>query len=122
MDANNARVERLRRVNRYKAVQAELALLREEEEFKASRERKMNAAARDEALAKQLAEEQRLDLLDTKIASICSHISGTSEPGEAAKACLDEARAQGSGGRDTAITRTTVAGRKRLHCPPERAT
>ncbi|RNF01365.1 meiosis-specific nuclear structural 1 [Trypanosoma conorhini] len=67
MDANNARVERLRRVNRYKAVQAELALQREEEEFKASRERKMNAAARDEALAKQLAEEQRLDLLDTKM-------------------------------------------------------
>ncbi|RNF11327.1 meiosis-specific nuclear structural 1 [Trypanosoma rangeli] len=67
MDANNARVERLRRVNRYKAVQAELALLREEEEFKARRERKLNAAARDEALAKQLAEEQRLDLLDAKM-------------------------------------------------------
>ncbi|KAF8286325.1 putative tumor suppressor, Mitostatin [Trypanosoma cruzi] len=67
MDVNSARVERLRRVNRYKAVQAELALQREEEEIRASRERKMNAAARDEALAKQLAEEQRLELLDTKM-------------------------------------------------------
>ncbi|KEG14429.1 meiosis-specific nuclear structural 1 [Trypanosoma grayi] len=67
MDANSTRVERLRRVNRYKAVQAELALQREEEEFHAIREKKQNAAARDEALAKELAEQQRLDLKDEKM-------------------------------------------------------
>ncbi|KAH9579779.1 hypothetical protein LSM04_001308 [Trypanosoma melophagium] len=67
MDASNARVERLRRVNRFKAVQAELALQREEEEFYANREKKIQAAARDEALAKELAEQQRLDLKDEKM-------------------------------------------------------
>lgn len=67
MNANNARVERLRRVNRYKAVQAELALQKEEEEFRINREKKLKAAACDEALAKELANEQRLELLDEKM-------------------------------------------------------
>ncbi|AAZ12010.1 tumor suppressor, Mitostatin, putative [Trypanosoma equiperdum] len=67
MDAGDARVERLRRVNRYKAVQAELAREREEAEFQAMRERKISAAARDEALAKELAERQRLELKDAKM-------------------------------------------------------
>ncbi|CCD12163.1 unnamed protein product [Trypanosoma congolense IL3000] len=67
MDAGNARVERLRRVNRYKAVQAELAREREEAEFTAMREKKAQAAARDEALAKELAEQQRLELKDAKM-------------------------------------------------------
>lgn len=67
MSSSDARAERLRRVNRYKALQAELARQKEEDDFAAMRAAKVKAAAADEALAAELAEQQRLEVKDTKM-------------------------------------------------------
>ncbi|KAG5473311.1 hypothetical protein CUR178_03231 [Leishmania enriettii] len=67
MSFSESRAERLRRVNRYKAVQAELARQKEEEKFAAMRSAKLKAAAVDEALAAELAEQQRLEMKDAKM-------------------------------------------------------
>lgn len=67
MSSGETRAERLRRVNRYKAVQAELARQKEDETFNAMRDSKMRAAAVDEALAAELAEQQRLETKDAKM-------------------------------------------------------
>lgn len=72
MSSSETRAERLRRVNRYKAVQAELARQKEEEAFAAMRDRKARAAAADEALAAELAEQQRLELKDAKMLQLAS--------------------------------------------------
>lgn len=72
MSSSETRAERLRRVNRYKAVQAELARQKEEEAFAALRDRKVRTAAADEALAAELAEQQRLELRDTKMLQLAS--------------------------------------------------
>ncbi|KAK7195358.1 tumor suppressor, Mitostatin [Novymonas esmeraldas] len=67
MSSSESRAERLRRVNRYKAVQAELARQKEENNFAAMRSVQVKSAAADEALAAELAEQQRLDLKDAKM-------------------------------------------------------
>lgn len=72
MSSSETRAERLRRVNRYKAVQAELARQKEEEAFAAMRDRKVRTAAADEALAAELAEQQRLELKDAKMLQLAS--------------------------------------------------
>lgn len=72
MSSSETRAERLRRVNRYKAVQAELARQKEEQAFAAMRDRKARAAAADEALAAELAEQQRLELKDAKMLQLAS--------------------------------------------------
>lgn len=72
MNASDVRAERLRRVNRYKAVQAELARQKEEADFVHMRERKMRSAACDAALAEELAAQQRLDIKDEKMLQLVS--------------------------------------------------
>ncbi|KPA83440.1 hypothetical protein ABB37_03069 [Leptomonas pyrrhocoris] len=72
MSSSETRAERLRRVNRHKALQAELARQKEEENFAAMRDRKVRTAAADEALAAELAEQQRLELKDKKMLQLAS--------------------------------------------------
>ncbi|CCW61533.1 unnamed protein product [Phytomonas sp. EM1] len=67
MSSSEARAERLRRVNHYKAVQAELARQREEAEFIARREQKIRAAEADAELAAELAERQCRATRDEKM-------------------------------------------------------
>lgn len=67
MNVSDAHAEKLRRANRMKMVQAELARQKEEEQFNAMRTRMEKSAAVDEALAEELAEQQRLDLKDQKM-------------------------------------------------------
>lgn len=67
MNLSDARAERQRRANRQKMVQAELARQREEEQFNIMRARKEKAAMVDEALAEELADQQRRELKDQKM-------------------------------------------------------
>ncbi|KAG5498819.1 hypothetical protein JKF63_03108 [Porcisia hertigi] len=67
MSSSESRAERLRRVHRHKAIQAELAKQKEDDDFAAMRAAKVKAAAVDEALAAELAEQQRLEMKDAKM-------------------------------------------------------
>ncbi|CCW68163.1 unnamed protein product [Phytomonas sp. Hart1] len=67
MSSCEARAERLRRVNHYKAVQAELARQKEEADFIARREQRARACREDEALAAELAEQQAKITKDEKM-------------------------------------------------------
>ena len=61
------RADRLRRAARLKAVQQELLAQEEEEKLRATREKKVLCAQRDEALANALLEQQRNDLKQKKL-------------------------------------------------------
>lgn len=73
MNSSDARAERLRRVNHYKAIQAEIERQKEEEAFEDRRNKQLRSAVADEALAKELAEEQRKDELDKRMLLLASN-------------------------------------------------